>query len=240
MANARASESSRESAALNDFRTNIWGVFQDLYEDKWDQVRWDTAVARFQSKYPPAVLEKVWQRAKLPPWNALEEQLKKGPPPFLRPGWKSPLIGKTVDLSWIDNGSFECVKPGKDGWKEKKILILEFWASWCRPCLAESKHLSELAITQPDVKLITFNHEGIFSNASANVAAVKQFVKDRDDMIYPIYIDVNRIAIELIFEPGQNLSIPLAFIITTRDQVVQWVGNPEELSSPLQRILRSV
>lgn len=22
---------------MNDFRTNIWSVFQPLYEDKWDQ-----------------------------------------------------------------------------------------------------------------------------------------------------------------------------------------------------------
>ena len=30
-------ESPQELAVKTDFRTNIWSVFQDLYEDKWDQ-----------------------------------------------------------------------------------------------------------------------------------------------------------------------------------------------------------
>lgn len=221
------------------------------------EARWETAVgqyhqscrsgyvtesltARFKSRHSPTTLERVWQKAKLPPWNVLEEQMKKGPPPFLRQGWKSPLLGKRIDLTWIDSGAFECIKPGKDGWREKKALILEFWASWCRPCLAESKHLSELVAIYPDVKLITFCHEGIFSNANANAGGIRQFVKTRTDMNYPIYVDIQRVAIESIFEPGQNLSIPLAFIITTRDQVVQWVGNPEDMNSPLERVLKTM
>ena len=36
MAAARP-ESPQELAVKTDFRTNIWSVFQDLYEDRWDQ-----------------------------------------------------------------------------------------------------------------------------------------------------------------------------------------------------------
>lgn len=84
---------------------------------------------------------------------------------------------------------------------------------------------------------VVFNHEGIFTKADINRVVVKNFVDSRGDMNYPIYIDSQRVAIRSLFEPGQNLSIPLAFVITTRDQVVHWIGNPEEMAAPLEKAL---
>lgn len=74
-------------------------------------------------------MQRFWARAKLPGWDALEAQFKKGPPPFLRPGWTSPLLGKKVDLRWLDSGQFEHVKGGMDGWRDAKLLVIELWAS---------------------------------------------------------------------------------------------------------------
>ena len=72
-------------------------------------------------------------RAKLPAWDALEAQFRKGPPPFLRPGWKSPLLGKKIDLRWLDSGKFEHVKGSMDGWRDAKLLVIELWASYVLP-----------------------------------------------------------------------------------------------------------
>ncbi|OSD06365.1 hypothetical protein PYCCODRAFT_1431369 [Trametes coccinea BRFM310] len=232
-------ETQAELAVKADFQTNIWAVFQELYEDKWDQGRWNAAVARFKAAHDPAVVQRFWARAKLPAWDALEAQFRKGPPPFLRPGWRSPLLGKRVDLQWIDRGPFEHVKGSIDGWRDARLLIIEFWATWCRPCLAVFRDLSALARTRPDIKIITFNSEGIFTNAAIDVAAVKRFVSKRDDMDYPVYIDTQRVAVNSIFQPGQNLSIPLAFIITPKDGVVRWIGNPEDMAAPLEKALNA-
>ncbi|TBU55307.1 hypothetical protein BD310DRAFT_933998 [Dichomitus squalens] len=232
-------ETPEEVAAKLDFRANIWSVFQELYEDKWDQARWTAAVDRFRAAHDPATVQQFWTRAKLPTWDALEAQFRKGPPPFLRPGWTSPLLGKKVDLRWIDAGPFEHVKGTLDGWRDAKLLVIELWASWCRPCLAVFRDLSTLAQTRPEIKVITFNSEGIFTNAPIDVAAVKAFVASRDDMKYPIFIDTHRVAVNSIFQPGQNLSIPLAFVITPKDGVVRWIGNPEEMAAPLENALRA-
>ncbi|KAI0925919.1 hypothetical protein AcV5_008522 [Taiwanofungus camphoratus] len=237
MASSLADETPEERAARNEFRTNIWSVFQPLYEDKWDQARWDVAVAKFRAAHDPAVIERFMKRARLPNWDALEIQMKKGPPAFLRPGWRSPLLGRKVDLSWLDLDAYECVRGTKDGWKSKKVLVIEFWASWCRPCHEVCGILSDVA-KNPSIKVVTFNHEGIFTKADIDRTVVKKFINSRNDMNYPIYIDTNRIAVEAIFEPGQNLSIPLAFVITTKDQVVHWIGNPEEMAGPLQKVLK--
>ncbi|KAI0360096.1 hypothetical protein OH77DRAFT_1419486 [Trametes cingulata] len=231
-------ESPAELAVKTDFGTNIWSIFQELYDDKWDQGRWNAAVARFKAAHDPAIVQRFWARAKLPAWDALEAQFRKGPPPFLRPGWKSPLLGKRVDLRWLDVGPFDHVRGSIDGWRDAKLLIIEFWASWCRPCLAVFRDLSTIARTRSEIKIVTFNSEGIFTQAPIDVAAVKKFIARRDDMDYPIYIDTHRVAVNSIFQPGQNLSIPLAFIITPKDGVVQWVGNPEEMAGPLEQALK--
>ena len=85
--------------------------------------------ARFKATHDPAAIQRFWARSNLPSWDALEAQFKKGPPPFLRPGWKSPSLGKRVDLRWLDSGSFEHVQGSMDGWRDAKVLIIEFWAS---------------------------------------------------------------------------------------------------------------
>ena len=54
-----------------------------------------------------------------------------------RPGWKSPLLGQSVSLDWLDdlmNGEsgFGWVKgqdEWEDGWRDKKLVVLEFWTS---------------------------------------------------------------------------------------------------------------
>ncbi|KAI0710081.1 hypothetical protein C8Q76DRAFT_695205 [Earliella scabrosa] len=232
-------ETPEELAVKTDFRANIWSVFQELYEDKWDQARWNSAVARFRAAHDPVIVQRFWVRAKLPAWDALEAQFRKGPPPFLRPGWKSPLLGKKIDLRWLDSGKFEHVKGSMDGWWDAKLLVIELWASWCRPCLAVFRDLSQLAQTRPEIKVITFNSEGIYSHAPTDVAAVKAFVAGRDDMNYPIYIDTHRVAVNAIFQPAQNLSIPLAFVISPKDGLVRWIGNPEEMAAPLEAALRA-
>ena len=172
-------ETPAEIAVKMDFRANIWSVFQELYEDKWDPgaclllcaqslpdldrtERWSVAVgewsclvhvpypnaliswalcadyllARFKAAHDPAVVQRFWVRAKLPAWDALEAQFRKGPPPFLRPGWKSPMLGKKVDLRWLDTGKFEHVKGNMDGWKTAKLLVIELWASYVPPLAA--------------------------------------------------------------------------------------------------------
>ncbi len=171
-------ETPEEIAVKTDFRANIWSVFQELYEDRWDSgmspascirlavliyatERWRIAIgrscysahalaprasriqasiadhllARFEAAHDPAVVQRFWVRAKLPSWNALEAQFRKGPPPFLRPGWKSPLLGRKVDLRWLDTGKFEPVKGNMDGWRTAKVLVIELWASYvlCSP-----------------------------------------------------------------------------------------------------------
>jgi len=68
-----------------------------------------------------------------------------------RPGWKSPLLGQSVGLDWLDdlmNGKsgFEWVKgqdEWEDGWRDKKLVVLEFWTSWVPSLPPKLTHLDQ-------------------------------------------------------------------------------------------------
>lgn len=63
-------------------------------------------------------------------WDDCKVHFKAGPPPFLRDGWVSPLVGQKVDLSLLDDSSaIRWVKGSHDGWKEAKAVLVVFWAS---------------------------------------------------------------------------------------------------------------
>ncbi|KAF7795976.1 hypothetical protein EIP86_007145 [Pleurotus ostreatoroseus] len=218
--------SPQEAAAMNDYRTRIWTAFQDSYEDRWNQ-------ADFKARHSGAVIDALRAKNLLPAWEALEAQLKKGPPPFLRPGWTSPLLGKRVDLEWLDDETaFVPIRGNVTGWREAKVLLIEYWAT-------VFPHLSAIA-NRPGMKVISFNHEGIFNNAETNITAVKNFVLSRPDMNFPVFVDVRRVAINALFKPGKNISIPLVFIITPRDKTIRWIGNAEEMEAPLANILATI
>ena len=65
-----------------------------------------------------------------------------------------------------------------------------------QPCHVVSSILSRVSATKPDVKVITFNHEGIFNKTEIDRSVVKAFVDGRNDMDYPIYIDSHRVAVQ--------------------------------------------
>ncbi|KAI0091360.1 hypothetical protein BDY19DRAFT_886134 [Irpex rosettiformis] len=255
-----------EVAAWNDYRSSLWQAFQNSYEDRWDQAKWETAVGSFQARHDRPVLDNLRSKNLMPALPALETQLKRGPPPFLRPGWVSPLQGKQVDLDWLDQtGAFVHIRGTKDGWRDASVLIVEFWASYVistafrnwplmlstskrstlmsiyiPPCHNVFPHLTEIAANHPNIKVVTFANEGIFNGADTDVAAFKAFVFARNDMNYPIYVDNNRIAFNALFKPGKNASIPLVFIITVRNRTIRWIGNAEEMERPLADTLAKI
>lgn len=71
-----------------------------------------------------------------------------------------------------------------------------------QPCHVVCGLLSNVSATMPDVKVISFDHEGIFTKAETDRAVVKKFVDGRQDIEYPTYIDSKRVAVQ-----GSALSV---------------------------------
>ena len=63
-----------------------------------------------------------------------------------------------------------------------------------QPCHRVFSHLSDIA-NRPGIKVITYNHEGIFNNTDTNIPMLREFVASRANMNYPISVDAKRVAI---------------------------------------------
>jgi thiol-disulfide isomerase/thioredoxin len=83
-----------------------------------------------------------------------------------------------------------------------KIIILDFWATWCPPCRAEIPHFNQLQREHSDkVQVI-----GISLDRDQNT--VKEFI-DKNEIIYPIAMSIEEF--EEIF--GKIYNVPTTFIL---------------------------
>lgn len=105
-------------------------------------------------------------------WNIYSVQ--KSPKEGTEEGMKAPdftldtLSGKSISLS---------------DYKGKKVL-LNFWATWCKPCRMEMPDMQELQKEYPDIAVAAVN----FTSSEKNIQAVKSFA-DHYQLTFPILID---------------------------------------------------
>ena len=60
--------------------------------------------------------------------------------------------------------------------KDNKILIQDFWATWCNPCMAELPHLNRIDKNYEDRDV---NVVAISIDAARHISKVKAYVKSR-------------------------------------------------------------
>jgi thiol-disulfide isomerase/thioredoxin len=121
-----------------------------------------------------------------------------------------------------------------------QVYVLEFWATWCGPCLANVPHLSELQDKYPQAIVI-----GVAAT-EPNTEAVSAFVAETGDQIrYRIAIEeslngrtgreggwMTKHWLEASYQRG----IPAAFIVNQVGQIA-WIGHPIDLEQPLAAVI---
>jgi len=112
--------------------------------------------------------------------------------------------------------------------KGKKVVVVEFWATWCGPCKVSIPHLTAMQKK--------YGHRGvvIIGVSDEEASKVKPFVNEQGgQMNYTVAIDLNRATSSAYMEKfGQN-GIPHAFVIDKEGRVA-WHGHP---MSGLERVL---
>ncbi len=134
-------------------------------------------------------------------------------------------------------GLKEFVKGEKvDAFEKDTIYVLEFWATWCGPCVRAIPHVTELQKKYPKTVFIGVN---VWEQ---NLAAVRPFVDDMGDkMNYRVAIDQDGesgrgfMAKNWLEPAGQN-GIPCSFIINGQGKIA-WIGHPMQMDKPLDDIV---
>lgn len=133
---------------------------------------------------------------------------------------------------WIKGDSITAFEKGK-------IYVIEFWATWCGPCVSNIPHLTELAHKYKDqVIIIGMDAHERSSTLKDKIKLVEDFVKEKGDkMDYNVAIDTEDGYMDKHWmQASVQLGIPTAFIVG-RDSKLVWIGHPKDMDSVLTQII---
>ncbi|MAI34067.1 MAG: TlpA family protein disulfide reductase [Rubripirellula sp.] len=139
-------------------------------------------------------------------------------------------LAPTLQIQSLVHGSSLDAKTGG-------VQVIEFWATWCGPCLSGMPHLSELQETYGDkVTILGVTSEDL-PTVEAFLASSAGDDKTWADIVkYRLAIDNDgETGAAYMRAAGMN-SIPTAFIIG-KDGVLQWIGHPASMDEPLKAVV---
>ncbi len=162
------------------------------------------------------------------PEQVIEQYASDAAPPFVAPklniGDNAPELGVTEFVKGAPVGSFE----------NGNVYLIDFWATWCGPCIRSMPHLSELqekhsgeglqvvAVDIWENKRTANGSEPIVGDERTEL--VKEFVKKHDEnMRYTVAIDGEQMLEEHWMKAAGQRGIPTAMIIDRAGKVA-WIG----------------
>lgn len=124
-------------------------------------------------------------------------------------------------------------EPVKD-FERDKAYIVEFWATWCGPCVASIPHVNELHQKFKDKGLVVIG-QNVWEN---DLSKVDPFIKKMGEkMTYRVALDSmegsgkGQMADTWMKAAGQN-GIPAAFVVNKEGKIA-WIGHPISLKESL-------
>jgi thiol-disulfide isomerase/thioredoxin len=118
--------------------------------------------------------------------------------------------------------------------REKKVVVVEFWATWCPPCRTSIPHLTELQKKhKKDVVIIGVTRP----DPRNSLETVEGFVKEwGEKMDYTVAFDEMGKTYDAYMTATNQSGIPTAFIIDKSGKLA-WLGHPMAMDEPLAQVL---
>lgn len=124
------------------------------------------------------------------------------------------------------------------GFEKGKVYVVEFWATWCGPCIRAFPHLSEMQAHYGDkVQFVGVNvWEGV-EDPAERIKKVEEFVSDQGDrMSYTVAVEDGTAMADTWMKPAAQSGIPAAFIVSGEGNIA-WIGHPMSMDEPLEQIV---
>ncbi|MDA9463085.1 TlpA disulfide reductase family protein [Bradyrhizobium sp. CCBAU 53415] len=146
-------------------------------------------------------------------------------------GLESPAPPIKVE-NWLRGQPLTSFQPGK-------VYIVEFWATWCAPCVAA---LSDLAQLQEKYRDSGVEVLGIAARERAQTAEEARSKLDAwlteklPNLNYRVGFDYTREMDKLWMDSSFSVGIPTSFVVD-RDGHIAFIGSPTQLEDVLPKIL---
>lgn len=127
---------------------------------------------------------------------------------------------------------------GVTGFETGKVYVVEFWATWCPPCIESIPHLTKLQAKYKDqgVEIIGATRP----DANNSRKKVESFVKEQGDrMVYHVAFDTDASVYNSYMTAARQGGIPTAFIVDRQGRLA-WIGHPMTMDRPLDLVVRGV
>ena len=139
---------------------------------------------------------------------------------------------------WVQDGN-GFFKPVTE-FEKDKVYVVEFWATWCGPCIQSMPHLAELQnkYRGNGVQIISVSDESLdevkdllgkknedVGKTFAEVTAPYSLTTDPDRSVYKDYMTA-----------AKQQGIPTAFLVG-KTGLVEWIGHPMEMDGPLAAVV---
>jgi len=182
------------------------------------------AFAQTESKMPPPQQKKMPQQKAPSHKDPANEPAAKKPQPVAEPKKKSLSVGDpapaiTVD-SFVKGDAVASFAAGK-------VYVVEFWATWCPPCLESIPHLTKVQKDNRDLTVIgvAASERG---SGDERLKKLRDFVtKQGDKMDYRVAFDSKRAMSKGWMEAAGQTGIPTAFVVGA-DGKIAHIGHPLE------------
>lgn len=124
--------------------------------------------------------------------------------------------------------------PSVKSFEKDKIYVLEFWATWCVPCLASMPRLSKLALKyQNKVNVLAID---VYEKEDTPIADIIKVVDAQGNrMNFPVGIEAGKFMSKNWLDTSEARGIPTTFIVNNGK--LDWIGHPQYLDSVLTKIL---
>jgi len=110
-----------------------------------------------------------------------------------------------------------------------KMAVLNFWATWCPPCVAELPALDRLAAQEPQLAVIAV------SNDRGGAAVVKPFLKAHGISHVQVWLDPKGEAARALNVAG----LPTTLVLDAKGQLCATLEGPSEWDKQAEAIKKS-